>query len=84
MRRHTLDAICPVMRIVVNYCKGQKQVTKSAKHLETTLAYPRSSKPRKALGCLSRQKSARHKAQFTFIVQPDIKTLEASTTVKQT
>ena len=84
IRRHTLDAIFPVMRIVLNYRKGQKQLTKIAKHLESTLAYLRRSKPRKALGCLSRHKSAHHQAQFTFIAQPDIKSLEESTKVKKT
>ena len=38
IRRHTPEAIFQVMRIVVNYRKGQKQLKKIALHLESTLA----------------------------------------------
>ena len=39
-RRHTLEAIFQVMRVAVNYRKGQKQLTKIALQLKSTLARP--------------------------------------------
>ena len=40
IRKHALEAIFQVMRVVTNYRKGQKQFKKIAKHLKNTSARP--------------------------------------------
>ena len=40
IRSHTLEAILQVMRVAVNYRRGQKQSKKIALHLKSTLATP--------------------------------------------
>ena len=40
IRRHTIEPIFQMIRIVVNYREGQKQFEKTALHLKSTLAKP--------------------------------------------
>ena len=40
IRRHTFEATFQVMRVAVNYRKGQKQLKLIALHLKSTLARP--------------------------------------------
>ena len=85
-RRLKFEAILQVMRVVVKHQKGQKQLKKTINfrklrwpnHLSTTESTLNSTR------MLLRQPIGKHEAQFTFIVQPNIKNFEGSPKVKGT
>ena len=84
--RQALVAIFQVMRVAVNYCKGQK-VEKIALHLKSTLASSviYDGAYAEKLDCFFRQFSGRHEAQFSFLIcTTGQKSLEEPTSLKGT
>ena len=88
IRRHTFEAIFQVMRVVVNYGKGQKQLKKIVLLLKSTLvrlriydrAYPEmlsTTSPRNLVGIAK-------PSSLLLFVQPKNKFLEVSTKVTET
>ena len=69
--RHTLEAISQLMRVVVIYRKGQKQLNENCSTSEEYIGqttYLRPSVTWNALNCFSRRFSEHQEAQVTFLV----------------
>ena len=85
--RHTLEAIFQVMRLVVNYRKGQKQLERNVLHLKSTLATPpiynRAYSEMLSTAFPGNPVCTRKPSSLLF-VQPDRKFLEESTKLEGT
>ena len=71
IRRHTLQAICQVIKVVVKYHRGQKQLKKKSSTTKEYLGqttYLRPNAPWSALNCFSKQSGGHHETQFASIV----------------
>ena len=88
IRRRTLKAIFQVMRVAVNYRKGQKQLKKIAVHLKTTLARPPSydgAYPEKlSTAFLGNPVDVTKPSLLELFVQQDKMSCEESTSLKET
>ena len=88
IRRHILEAIFQVMRVVANYRKGQKQLKKIVLHLKITLARPpindRAYPEMLPAASPGNPLAITKLSSLLLFVQPDKKFLEESTKVKET
>ena len=85
---HTIQAIPQVMRVVVNYRKGQKQLKKNVIHLKSTLArppiYDRAYPEMLSTASPGNPVGITKPSSFLLFVQADKKFSEESTNVKET
>ena len=86
--RHPLEAIFQVMRVVVNYGKGQKQLKKIVLHPKSTLArppiYDRAYPEMLSTAFPGNPVGITKPSSLLLFVQPDQRFLEESTRVKET
>ena len=88
IRKHSLEAIFEVMRVVVNYRDGQKQMEKIALHIKSTLAPPlindRAYPELLSTASPGNPVAIAKRSSLWLFVHPDKKFLEESSKVTET